>query len=48
MKKFILKYGHLLACCAFSFVVIASNSNCTLPFYEPEEPAGLNKFKKLG
>ena len=47
MKKFIMKYGHIIACCAFAFVTFVTNSNCTIPFYEPEEPAGLDKFKKF-
>lgn len=45
MKKaintFIKKYGNVIACCAFAFVAIATNSACVGPFYEPEEPGNL-------
>ena len=51
MKKFfknaIVKYGTAIAACAFAFVTVAANSSCIVPFYEPEEPAGLDKFKKF-
>lgn len=42
---FVVKYGTVIASCAFAFVVFAANSACTLPFYEPEEPKNLDKFK---
>ncbi len=51
MKKFlknaILKYGSAIAACAFAFVTLASNSSCWAAYYEPEEPVGLDKFKKF-
>lgn len=51
MKKaintFIKKYGSIIACCAFAFVAVAANSACAAPFYEPEEPKGLDKFRKI-
>ena len=43
----ITKYGNIIAGCAFAFVAFAANSACMLPFYEPEEPQGLNEFKKF-
>ncbi len=46
-KTVIVKYGSVIACCAFAFVAIASNSSCFAPFYEPEEPEGLAQFKKF-
>lgn len=46
-KKIIVKYGATVASCAFAFVAIAANTSCVLPFYEPEEPVGLDKFKKF-
>ena len=46
-KKFVVKYGAAIASCAFAFVTIAAISSCTLPYYEPEEPAGLDAFKKF-
>lgn len=46
-KKFIVKHGAAIASCAMAFVVIASNTSCAFPYYEPEEPAGLEKFKKF-
>lgn len=44
-KNFVAKHGGVIACCAFAFVTIAANSPCALPFYEPEEPQGLNAYK---
>ena len=46
-KKLIVKYGALIASCAFAFVMISANSSCLFPFYEPEEPEGLDSFKKF-
>ena len=46
-KSFVVKHGAAIASCAMAFVVIASNTSCAFPFYEPEEPAGLEKFKKF-
>ncbi len=45
-KKFVIKYGAAVASCAFAFVAISANTSCGLPYYEPEEPAGLTKYKK--
>lgn len=46
-KKFVTKHGHVLAAFALVMVTVAANSSCVCPFYEPEEPNGLNKFKKF-
>lgn len=46
-KNFIVKYGAAVASCAFAFVAISANTSCGLPFYEPEEPNGLENFKKF-
>lgn len=46
-KKVVVKYGAAIATCAFAFVTISANTGCIYPFYEPEEPAGLDKFKKF-
>lgn len=46
-KKFVVKYGAVIASCAFAFVAISSNTSCGLPYYEPEEPNGLDRFKKF-
>lgn len=46
-RNFITKYGAVIASCAFAFVAISANSSCCLPFYEPEEPKGLDSFKKF-
>ena len=46
-KKLIVKYGAVIASCAFVFVAIAANSSCLFPFYEPGEPDGLDAFKKF-
>lgn len=47
MKNVIVKYGNAIACCAFAFVAVTSNSSSLLAFYEPEEPANLDRFKKF-
>lgn len=46
-KNFIVKYGAVIATCAFAIVTISANSSCCLPYYEPEEPQGLDSFKKF-
>lgn len=46
-KNVIVKYGSLIACCAFACVAMAANSACFGPFYEIEEPEGLEQFKKI-
>lgn len=45
-KKFVVKYGAAIASFAFAFVAISANTSCGLPYYEPEEPKGLQNFKK--
>lgn len=47
LKDAIVKHGNVIATFAFIFVSMAANSSCFLPFYEPEEPAGVDKFKKF-
>lgn len=47
LNGFICKHGTTIACCAAAFVVLAANSACGGPFYEPEEPNDLEKFKKF-
>jgi cyclic lactone autoinducer peptide len=47
LASIIGRYGAIVASCAFVAVVIAANSSCSLPYYEPEEPDGLEKYKKL-
>lgn len=46
-KKLIVKYGAVIASCAFAFVAISANTSCGFPYYEPEEPEGLESFKKF-
>ena len=46
LKKVISKHGASIAAFAFTVVTVAANSSCYIPFYEPQEPAGLEKFKK--
>ena len=48
INKIILSMGSAIACCATMFTVISCNSACALPFYEPEQPEGLEKFNKIG
>ena len=47
MKKVILKHGDKIACCAFAFLAFTSNSSSMVIFHEPEEPAGIERFKKF-
>lgn len=47
VRSFLKKYGYIIASCAFIFVTFSANSPCLLPFYEPEEPEGLDRFKKF-
>lgn len=44
-KSFIVKHGAMITSFAFAFVVIAANSSCCFPYFEPEEPKGLDNFK---
>jgi len=46
-KKILAKHGTTIAACAFAFAAISANSSCVYPFYEPQEPAGLDRFKKF-
>lgn len=46
-KNTIIKYGHIIAGCAFAFITVTSNSSSILIFFEPTEPEGLEKFKKF-
>lgn len=43
--KIVVKYGAVIASCAFAFVAVAANTSCAFPYYEPEEPQGLENFK---
>ena len=47
VKSFIVKHGATVAAFAFVFVAISANTSCCLPFYEAEEPQGLDSFKKF-
>ena len=44
-KNIVIKYGAAIATCAFAFVVMAANTSCAFPYYEPKEPKGLDSFK---
>lgn len=46
-KRFVVKYGASIAAFAFAFVAISANTSCGFPYYEPEEPAGIERFKKF-
>ena len=47
VKRIAMKYGKCIASLAVLFGIIAANSSCCFPYYEPEEPAGLEKYKKF-
>lgn len=40
-----IRFGGIIACCAFAFVTLSANSACTAPFYEPKAPKALQDFK---
>lgn len=46
-KNTIVKHGSVIAAFAFVFVSIAANSSCFAPYYEPEQPSGIERFKKF-
>ena len=46
LKKFVINHGDVIACCAFAFVAFTSNSSSMVLYYEPEEPSGIDDFKK--
>lgn len=46
LKNFVLKHGDVIACCAFAFVAFTSNSSSMVLYYEPDEPSGVEEFKK--
>ena len=46
-KKILLRNGAVIASCAFAFAFITANSSCMMPFYELEEPKGLDSLKKF-
>ena len=47
LKNFVIKHGSKIAAVALAFVAISANSSCCIPYYEPQEPKGLSKFKKF-
>lgn len=47
VKGVIIKYGAVIATFAFAFAVLSANTGCVYPYYEPEEPVGLDKYKKF-
>lgn len=47
VKNIIIKYGAVIATFAFAFVALSANTGCVYPYYEPVEPKGIEKFKKI-
>ena len=45
-KSFIFKYSGALCAVALFIAMHSANITCFGKFYQPEEPAGLAKFKK--
>lgn len=45
-NELFMKGGALLATVAMVAATFAANSACFFPFYEPEQPEGLEKLKK--
>ena len=46
-RKLITRYGTTIAAFAFAYLTVSANTSCWMPFYEPEEPQGLDGFKKF-
>lgn len=46
IKKFVVKHGAMISSLAFVAVLVSANTDCIIPFYEPEEPQGLERFKR--
>ena len=46
-RKFVVRYGTTIAAFAFAYLTVSANTSCWMPFYEPEEPNGLEGFKKF-
>lgn len=44
--EFKKKYIVILAKCAWISALIAANSACTMPYYDPEHPEELKRLKK--
>lgn len=47
INSFVKRFGSIIAVCAFAFVAFGANTPCIWPYYEPKEPKGLEKFKKV-
>ena len=47
VKKGFIKYGSIVAACAFAFVSLAANSSCFIPYYERGDPKALDTYKKF-
>ena len=47
-KQSLLQKGAgVLAACAWAFALLAANSACCIPFYEPAQPEEIEMLKKL-
>lgn len=46
VNELLMKGGAFLAALALMTANFAANSTCMFPYYEPEQPEGLEKLKK--
>lgn len=46
VKTFVCKHGAALSALALVLATVTANSTCYFFSYQPDEPAGLTKFKK--
>lgn len=46
IHELLMRGGALLATVAMIAATFAANSACLIPYYEPEQPEGLEKLKK--
>lgn len=47
MKKFVMKYGHILSAFALVITTVAANRHCGFILHEPELPASAKKLRKF-
>lgn len=47
IKKFVMKYSHLLSAFALVVTTFASNRHCSSILYEPKLPASAKKLRKF-
>lgn len=46
IKSFLCKHGTMVAALALMLATVTANSTCYFLSYQPDEPKGLDKFRK--